>query len=320
MNFLNSVEVFLQVVELGSFTKAAQMRDVTPGMVSTQVSELEKEFGVRLLHRSTRKLALTEEGTLLYGRLTKIVQEIDETKATFLTPSMLSGKVRVVAGALIINFLMLPIVNEFSTRYPGITLELLESRALVGTKGEERDLIIRYGPFEDSNLVAKPMGITRMVLAASPEYLALNGMPRNREDLLNHRCCGLIDPASGHLTEWMLQDGNGRETRFLPRHTLRFSNAISLLEAAVQGLGLVFMAEVFLQDAFDKGLLMPVLPDYSYRYEGPCVLYHRDQMMPARVRAFLDFLIEKFPSDELMLTTYRKLRMATARRNPPSPG
>jgi len=308
MNFLNSVETFLQVVELGNFTKTAQARNVTPGMISTQISDLEREFGVRLLHRTTRKIVVTEEGSLLYQRLKRIVQDIDETKSAFLTPSMLTGKVRVVAGGLMTRILMLPIVVEFGARYPGITLEFILRNMLRGTKGDDGDLTIRYGPFGDSSLVVKPLGITHVIVAGSPDYLARHGTPREPRDLLNHRCCGFIDSGTGQLTEWTLHDGKGEQYQFFPRHTLMFNDTVSLLDAAIRGLGLVWMSEAFLQETFDQGLLVPVLPEYKYRLEGPCVLYHRDKMMSARVRAFLDFLIEKFPSDALLLDTCRKLR------------
>jgi len=309
MKFLNSVETFLRVVELGNFTKAAQVRNVTPGMISTQISSLEREFGVRLLHRTTRKIVVTEEGIVLYQRLKKIVQDIDETKSSFLTPSMLTGKVRVVAGGLIVRFLMLPIVPEFSARYPGITLEFLLRNMLRGSKGDDGDLTIRYGPFENSSLIVKPLGNTHIVVAGSHDYLARHGTPKEPRELLNHRCCGFVDSGSGQLTAWQLERDAGEQFQFFPKHTLMFNDSVSLLDAAISGLGLVWMAEAFLQEAFEQGLLVPVLTAYRHRVEGPSVLYYGDKMMSARVRAFLQFLTERYPSDASLTDSCLKLKV-----------
>lgn len=316
MNFLTGIEVFVQVVELASFTRTAHVRNVTPGAISAQISELEKELGVRLLHRSTRKLSPTDEGRVLYKRFKKIVQDVQEVKTTYAQPSEPSGKVRIVGGTVTIHCLMLPLVPEFSALYPEITLEFLETSMVFGAKNDEHDLVLRYPPLDEANLVARSLGTSRLLVAGSADYLARHGEPKVPEDLLAHYCLGYIDRGTDKLTDWTLAH-QGKIFNIYPTKTHAFNNAASLIEAAAQGLGLAYAPDIYMQPAMDRGLLKPVLADSSVLLNGPYVLYQQGQLLPKRVRVFLDFLFERFSPDKPLLSSLAKL--AGAGRPPSLP-
>jgi DNA-binding transcriptional LysR family regulator len=302
VNFLNGIEVFVQVVELSSFTRTAQVRNVTPGMISTQITELEKELGVRLLHRSTRKLSVTDEGRVLYKRFKKIVDDVHEVKGIYAQPTVPSGKVRIIGGTVTIHCLMLPLVQEFSQRHPDVTLEFFETGQVFGAKNDEHDLVLRYPPLDDSNLVARPLGTSRMVVAGSPAYLQGHGEPEDPEDLLMHRCLGYIDRGSGRLTEWTLSR-DGKMFSMYPTRSHAFNNAASLVEAGIHDLGLIYVPDIYIHKAVAQGLLKPVLTDASVLLNGPYVLYQQGQLLPRRVRVFLDFLFETYSPEKPLLTS-----------------
>lgn len=305
MNFLNGIEAFVQVVELASFSRAAHSRNVSPGMISTQISRLEKELGVRLLHRSTRKLCLTDEGRVLYERFKKILDEVHEARNIYAQPTPSAGKVRVIGGTITIHCLMLPLVHEFSERHPDITLEFLETGQVFGAKNDEHDLVLRYPPLDDANLVARALGTSRMVVAGSPAYLQRHGEPEDPEHLLRHRCLGYIDRGSGRLTDWTLSR-NGKMFSMYPTRSHAFNNAASLIEAGIQGLGLVYVPDVYAHKPIEEGLLKPVLTDASIFLSGPCVLYQQGQLLPKRVRVFLDFLFEKYAPEKPLLSSLQE--------------
>ncbi|MDY0012039.1 MAG: LysR family transcriptional regulator [Rhodocyclaceae bacterium] len=293
MKFLDNIEIFLRVVELGSFTRVASAINLTPGSISVKISELEMELGVRLLHRSTRKLTVTDDGRRVHERFTKIVQDIKEAKQAFAAPAGHGGKIRVIAVGALVKRFILPIMQEFTARYPGITLEFFESGRTFGANNNERDVILTYGPLGDSSLVARSLGSSQMWVAGSRAYFARHGEPQTPLDLQRHHCLGYIDRATERLTNWKFRaDEPSMDSQ--PPILHAFNNGDSLVEAAIQGLGLVWAPDVVLHGPITQGLLKPVLQDHGIEMEGPYVLYPQDQLLTKRVRIFLDYLFEKY--------------------------
>lgn len=322
MNFLDNIEIFLLVVEAGSFTQAASTRFISPSSVSTRISELEKELGVRLLHRTTRKLLVTDDGQAVYERFKKIVQDIQEAKQEFSSPDKHVGKVRLVTAGALAKCFIFPLLAEFSRRHPGISLEFLESRRTFGAGNHERDIVLAYGPLGDSSLVAKPLGYSHFWVAGSPGYFSQHGIPRTPRELQRHRCLGYLDRASGRLTNWQFREAN-QVLDWQPPILHTFSNGESLVAAAIQGLGLVWAPNAVLQDPIAEGLLLPALQDHAIEMEGPYILYPRDQLLPTRVQIFLNFLFEKYSPGRPLLETLATLGAPGGapppRRGQPSP-
>ena len=312
MNFLNSVETFLLTVELGSFTSAANARNITPGSISIQISELEKELGARLFHRSTRKLVVSDEGRVVYERFKRIFQEINETKREFSTPSLPSGKVRILATSVVAKYLVLPMAAEFSARYPDVSLEFAEPQRTFGARNDDQDVILAYGNFGDTDLVAKCLGTCRVMIAGSDAYLARFGEPRVPEDLRHHRCLGFIDRGLRKLIDWRFGKENHIQNA-LPPPVYTFDNAASFIEAGIQGLGLVYVPDIFLREPIARGQLKPVLTDFSVPFKGPYVLHHPDHLVPVpqRVKIFVDFLFEKFMPTRSLLDSLDLYRAGT---------
>lgn len=293
MNFLDNAEIFLLVVDLGSFTQAASARNLTPGSVSVKVSELEKELGVRLLHRSTRKLMVTDEGQAVYERVKKILQDVNEAKLAFSSPAKQGGKIRIVTVAALAKCFILPLMAEFTRRYPDITLEFFESDRTFGANNNDRDVILNYGPLGDSSLVARSLGASQMWVAGSGAYFARHGEPATPAELMGHHCLGYIDRATGRLTDWKFRaDDPLRHPH--PPILHAFNNGDSLVEAAIQGLGLVWAPDAVLQGPIAQGQLKAVLQHHAVSIEGPYLLYPQDEFLTQRVRVFLDFMFHHY--------------------------
>lgn len=205
---------------------------------------------------------VTDDGQAVYGRFKKIVQDIHEAKQEFSAPDKHTGKVRLITVGALAKCFILPLLAEFTQRHPGIALEVLESGRTFGAGNHERDVVLNYGPLGDSGLVAKPLGYSYLWVAGSAAYFAQHGIPRAPLDLQRHRCLGYVDRATGRLTDWQFRD-TGQLQGWRPPILHSFSNGESLVEATIQGLGLIWAPDAVFQGPVAQRQLIPVLQDYS---------------------------------------------------------
>lgn len=284
---------FVRAVECNGFTTAARDLGVTPSAVSKLVTRLEQKLGVRLLRRSTRRLALTAEGEIYFERVQRIVGEIAEAEADVMRfGEQPRGRVRVSVGTAFATCALVPALPEFTARFPEITLDLVITEYPVDLIDAGIDVAIRIGPLGDVNLVARRVGDLERVISAAPAYLERHGVPRVPEDLTRHNCLTL--PGVAGQTEWPFRSAGGVRSVAV-RGNITVNNAETLYELALLGLGVIRLSDLIVGPAIRSGRLVPILLDVHQPEPLPVhAVYAPSRRRPPKVDALVQFLVEKF--------------------------
>jgi len=294
MNGAASAEMnaFVRVAERGSFAAAAADLGLTPSALSKLVTRIEDRLGVRLLTRTTRKLALTAEGELFVARSRDILASIEAAEAEVTAASERPrGHLRISVGTAVAKQILGPALPIFLDRYRDITVELHVSDRQVDLVAEQIDVAIRSGALGDSTLVARKLGEATRVICASPLYLEKHGTPRVPADLLQHNCLTLPGPA---WSQWPFHTHEGIN-RLAVSGTFTSDNADLLLDMAVAGLGVARLADFMVARALRDGALVRLLVDSHVPESFPIhALTVPGRHRAPRVRAFVDFLAEEF--------------------------
>jgi DNA-binding transcriptional LysR family regulator len=283
---LNEILVFARVVDSGSFSAAARLLEMPKSTVSRKVAELEERIGARLLHRTTRKLGLTDAGRIYYEHSARIVAELEEAEeAVGRMQSAPRGLLRVTAP---LSFSMLgPIVAEYLRRHPDVQVELLCSDRRVDLVEERFDVAIRAGQLADSSLVARPLGTIRRVLVASPAYLEREGSPRAPAELAKRACISFGAGAAPNV--WLLQSGDKKaEVRVAPR--LVVNDLEMLREVARAGLGIAWIPEFACFEDLQSGRLRQLLPAWVSAETPVQALYPTARYLSPKIAAFLELV------------------------------
>jgi LysR family transcriptional regulator for bpeEF and oprC len=296
MDQLFCMRVFVRVVEQGSFARAAEDLDITPPSATNAVAALEKRLNVRLLHRTTRRLSLTDEGRAFYEGCVRMLDDLAETE------DALSGAGRSPRGRLrasipnaFIHQQFFPALPGFLARHPQLELELVITDRAVNLVEEGIDCAVRAVALaDDATLVARPISDVYWVTCASSSYLAAHGAPKSVEELERHRCIRFISPSSGRTVDWRFRRG-GEEIAFTPRGGLGVTSLEGAAAAAVQGVGIAHVSDVLAIDALRAGALEPLLLELAA--PGPTVnmVYPGNRYLTAKVRAFSDFVASVYP-------------------------
>lgn len=293
MNSASDIAVFVRVVELGSFTKAADALEISKAAVSKYVNRLEQRLGARLLHRTTRRLTLTEAGQALYGRSSAALAELGEAENDV---AQLTGKprgmLRVSAPTYFGSTTLAPHIKEFRARYPEIALDLDLSDRLVDLVKERFDVAIRISAMHDSSLVAMRLAPCPTALVASPAYLCRHGTPKAPADLSSHEGLGYSIVRTPN--EWRFRAAKGRWVTITVRSTIRCNNDFALKQFALDGLGIVFFPRFFVENDLAGGELVQVLGNYPGPDLSINAVYETRRHLLPKVRAFLNFLTERF--------------------------
>jgi DNA-binding transcriptional LysR family regulator len=292
---LNGMRVFAQVVEAKSFSAAADKLGMSKSLASRHVSALERSLAVKLLHRSTRKLSLTEAGALFYEHCARIVQEAElaEQRLTR-TQSEPAGLVRVTAVPAFAVRHVLPALTEFYQKYPKIQVKLFCSNRPVDLGDEGFELGIRVSFNPAPNLVARKLAANRSVLCASPAYLKRHGLPRRIEDLRKHEC--VLFPALAPKGVWTLRR-DGRKYSAQVAGVFETDDMDAVCAAVAAGLGIGILPLYMAGDALRQGQLVPLLRQFQVVPESAIYLvYLPNRTLASRVRALIDFLVERFGS------------------------
>ena len=290
VNRSGELEVFVRVIELGGFSAAARACGMTPSAVSKLVSRLEQRLGARLLNRSTRQLQLTAEGCGLYERGVRVLAALDEAERCAGVQDTPRGRVRINANVPFGHHFLLPLAPAFLARYPGITLDIVLTDAVVDILEQRTDVAVRAGPLKSSNLMARKLGQTRMVIVASPAYLARCGTPATPGELAAHN---LLDANYARTnTGWPLRHDGG-ECIVPVLGNVQASDGEALRQLALAGVGLARLAAFQVRDDLAAGRLQPVLEDCN---PGDTEAVHAVYVgqgghLPLRVRVLLDFLV-----------------------------
>ncbi|MEP6938170.1 MAG: LysR family transcriptional regulator [Rudaea sp.] len=287
----DELSAFLEVARRQSFVQAARQLDRHVSAVSRAVAALEARLGVRLLQRTTRRVALSEAGRAYFARCEMLIAEFDGADdAARDLGSTPRGILRVSAASGFGLTHLIRLVPDFLAAHPHVTIDLQLSNRFVDLIEERYDLAVRVGTLADSRLVARRLAPSRRILVASPTYLERAGRPRRVEALAQHACLALeIGP---HPHRWDLQHRDKRAS-VEARGPLRSSNAVALLAACRSGLGISLLPEFALTTDLRDGALRRVLPGWATDEQGIYAVYPSARFVPVKVSAFVDFLIER---------------------------
>jgi DNA-binding transcriptional LysR family regulator len=291
-NRIGELQVFLRVVETGSFSEAARQTRTTPSTVSKLIGRIEARLGVRLIERSTRRLSLTEEGRLFYERGKAMVGAYDEFERE-LTAGAAStgGTVRVNTSVGLGVHGLEPLLPAFWQAYPNIVVDLSLSDEIVDLYLDRTDIAFRVGPLADSSLTARRIGAVRRRIVGAPDYLARHGIPKAVEDLDRHNCLGFNFRRSGPI--WPLSQG-GRTVERAISGSLLANNGETVRRMAVAGVGLARLGDFHIRDDLAAGRLIEVLPDFGGGdVDEVHALYLGGRHIPHRIRLFLDFVVPR---------------------------
>ena len=288
----SEMSVFVEVARRGSFSAAARGLKLSPSAVSKLITRMEERLGSRLFNRTTRKLSLTEGGEQYFGRCTAILDDIEAAEAQLQGfQNEPRGVLRVSCSPGFAWFQLMPLLPHFLSRHPELQVELQMTGEQVDLLSDDIDVAIRLGKLQDSSLVARKLGESRRIVCASPDYLEARGTPTKPADLAGHNC--LTISTGGDFNEWLFTRGK-RQQRVPVSGNLVSNVAETLLQMAVQGLGIINLAEFIVGRDLQHGRLVPLLQGYASEVQQIHAVYPHRQHLPAKVRVFVDFLLSRF--------------------------
>ena len=293
MGRFEEMQTFVRIVDAGSLSAAADRMDVAKSAVSRRLSDLESRLGVQLLKRTTRRIHLTESGQQFYLRCQRILADLDETEQLITSEhTELRGTIRIAAPLSFGLMHLSPVLDEFLLQHPELKLDLDLNDRTINLMEEDIDLGIRVGKLEDSSMVARRLAPARHILCASPEYLLQYGEPEHPDELKKHH--GLAYSNIPETQLWQLRDKNGVIFSVPVPSRMRANNGDVLLQAAIDGLGILATVTFICYQAVESGNLHQILGEYKIEDSGIYVIYPAQRHLPKRVRVLIDFLIAKF--------------------------
>jgi DNA-binding transcriptional LysR family regulator len=299
MQIITGMRLFILAAQHGSLAAAARQAGLTTASVSRQVGALEGHLRTRLFNRGTRGLTLTEAGETLLRRATPLLEELDDTiDSVSLLHDRPRGLLRVSVCAVLASYRIVPALERFLATHPDLKIDLLISNdESADLFSENLDVDIRYTCPDSSDLVAKLLAPSRLILVASPVYLAKHGVPRSVVDLENHETI-LYEPMPPP-TLWELSDPHGVVHRIRPRAKFRTDNGMAMQCAILAGIGIGMMPKREVDPELASGALVRVLPEHDVvspltHGEGIYAVYQRSRYQPGKLRCFLSFLVEIF--------------------------
>ena len=294
---LNDTLIFVKVVEHGSFIAAARALRLPKTTVSRKVQDLESRLGAQLLHRTTRKLGLTEAGNIYFEHCQRIARELDEAEsAVGQLQGGPRGWLRITAPYSLGIERIAPLLGEFHALHPEVRVEMLLTNETVDIIDKELDIALRFGELPDSTFVARHLATLRTQVFASVGYLERHGEPLHPDDLQHHRVLAMSKMRrNGHFT-WPLDDGNGlADFRVEPAFVA--NDPAGLRGALLCGEGLMLANDVMVKPFVERGYLRRVLPAWTGPTYDLNAVFPRGRVQSPKVRAFIDFLVDRFDYD-----------------------
>lgn len=294
MDRLDALKVFCSVVDAGGFSRAADRLGMSTSSVTNHVAALEARFRVKLLHRTTRSMSLTDEGRLCYENAVRLLSDMIELEdAMQHSTTAPSGLLRVDMPGIIGNLIVVPALPRFVLDYPEVSVRMSATDRLLDMVEEGIDVLVRIGNLVDSRLVAQTLARTRYVCCASPDYLDRRGSPQSPEDLDRFDCLNFLYPKSRRVRPWFFQR-DGQLASLAPRGIFVTDHVESLIAAATAGGGIIQVLSISVQDRLESGALVPLLTDWSAPGPDVAVLFQQRQLRAAKVKVFVGFLHETF--------------------------
>jgi DNA-binding transcriptional LysR family regulator len=296
MDRLAGMQVFVQVVESGSFAAAAKRLDASAATVTHHIQALEDHLGVQLLHRTTRRLNLTEVGRNFYEHSTRILTQVEEAErcATTLqtTPR---GLLRINTTEAFARVLA-PLIAEFAAAHPDVSFDVVATNQMVDLIEEGFDLALRPGPLPDSSLISRRLGVGKLIACAATAYLERHGTPQRPQDLADHNC--LIHAV--RESPWRFSGPDG-EVAVEVSGNLRSNTWAAIRGAALAGQGIALLPVVQIADDVNEGRLTRLLPDHDTGEIIVCAVYPASRHLSVKVRSFLDFTVKRLHEQPVLL-------------------
>lgn len=292
MNRLETMQIFVRVAELASFTQAADSMGLPKASISTAVKQLESLLGTRLLHRTTRKVQLTQDGQTFYERSKDLLADMDELQSMFQQGEAdISGRLRVDMPSGVARNTVIPQLPAFLAAHPRLEFEFSSTDRRVDIVREGFDCVLRVGMLADSTLIARPLGRFHMVNCASPAYLKRYGTPRNLDDLAHHKLIQYVSSLGAKPMGWEYFDGE-RYANLDMTGVITVNNADAYQATCLAGLGLIQVPQTGVQRLIDEGQLVEVLPQYQAEPMPVSLLYANRRHLPKRVQVFMTWMAE----------------------------
>lgn len=294
MDRLEALKVFCSVVDTGGFRRAADRLGISTSSVTNHVAALEARFRVKLLHRTTRSMSVTDEGRQCYENALRLLADMNELEDVLRhSTTAPSGLLRVDMPGILGTQIVSPALPRFLQNYPEVTVRMNANDRLVDMVEEGIDVLVRIGNLLDSRLVAQTLAGTHYVCCASPDYLARRGSPALPEDLDGFDCLNFLYPKSRRIRPWYFQH-EGQPSSLVPRGVFVTDHVESLIGAAMAGGGIIQVLSISVQDRIASGALVPLLTDCMAQGPDVAVLFQQRQGRAAKVKVFVEFLHEIF--------------------------
>lgn len=288
MNLFENIKIFIEIVDSGSFTQAAENLQIHRPAVTKALQQLEQESGVRLLQRTTRRINLTSEGEEFYRRSKPLLAQADDLLDSFAPERPLHGQLRIDMPIAFARQIVVPKLPAFYQDHPDLEIILSSSDVRRDMLRDGLDCVLRMGALDDGDYVARPLGNIKITTCASPAYIAQHGMPQTLEDLQHHQGVNWINSNSRQVMPWYFQHAAGIEEISIPGKLI-LDNSEVYIAAGIAGLGLLQGMNFFLQPYIDSGQLVEVLPDFPSPSRRLSLLYpHRH--LSHKVRVFAEWL------------------------------
>ncbi|WP_323121144.1 LysR family transcriptional regulator [Burkholderia alba] len=294
MDHLQSMRIFARVAHLGSFTKAAEQMQLPRPTVSNAVQYLEKHLRIRLLQRTTRRVALTPEGAAYYERCMRLLADLEDAETLFADAGAAPrGVIRVDLPERLALYKVIPALPAFNARYPDVRVVLSASDRYVDLISDGIDCAVRIGMLSDTSLVARRIGEMTQVNCASPDYLARYGMPRSPDDLPDHVAVGYFSSRTGRELDWEYADMDTGEVRAVKmRNVVSVNSSQAYLACCEAGLGMIQAPRDSMEDALAAGQLIEVLPEWNAAPLPMSVVFPHGRHLAPRVRIFIDWVAD----------------------------
>ena len=293
MNRIEAMQIYVSVAELASFTQTANTMGLPKASISTAVQQLESELGTRLLHRTTRRVQMTQDGQVFYERCKDLLADLEELQNLFRSSeTALQGRLRVDMPSGVAKDVVLPRLPEFLQAHPAMNIELSSTDRRVDLIREGFDCVLRVGALGDSNLIARPLGYYRMINCASPGYVTQFGLPQHPDELAGHRLIHYVMTLGARDSGFEYQDADdaGTVKTVAMNGALTVNNSDAYYGACLAGLGIIQVPEAGVRAALDSGQLVELMPNYRSAPMPVSLVYANRRHQPRRVQVFMNWL------------------------------
>lgn len=289
MKNLDLLQTFVQVVDCGSFSRAAERLDVSKSLISRKIAKLEKNLGTQLLFRTTRQLNPTDAGYSLFLKCEKLFSNLEEAEQSVRNlENVPKGRLRILCTDILGERYVSLIAAKFSQLHPQLKVDVQVTSRLIDLVAEGFDLAVRYGKLAESSLKARKVFELPHVVCASPGYFERHGMPQTIAELKQHNC---LVATFNPCTTWHFKMDNQRIDIELEGNW-RSNNASALITAAIEGLGICRLPELYVRNALSSGQLVPIFQQYQFESFPVWLVYPHTRYVPAKVRMFIDYFVD----------------------------